>query len=111
MVSAGYLDQRVTFQAQNLSPDGTGGFTEAWADFGDTPTVWAHVKPLRGREVIQEGSDAAVAEYRFIVRYRADVVEADRIVWNGSAYNIRQVMRTSGRELFLQIIAERGVPT
>ena len=111
MIGAGDLDQRITFQAATLTPDGAGGSTEVWSDFGDTPAVWAHVKPLTGREVMQEGGDAANADYRFTVRWRDDVSEIHRIVWNGSYYNIRQVMRVSGRQLFLSIVAERGVPS
>lgn len=111
MMMVGDLDQRITFQAATLTSDGAGGSTETWADLSDTPTVWAHVKPLTGREVVQEGGDAANANYRFTVRWRDDVSEIHRIVWNGSYCNIRQVMRTSQRELYVAIIAERGVPS
>jgi SPP1 family predicted phage head-tail adaptor len=109
MVDSGDLDQRVTFQTKVNTSDGAGGSTTTWADVADTPTVWAQALPLMGREITQESGDAATAEYKFTVRYRTDISEVERIVWNGSNHNIRRVERTSGRELFLVIIAERGV--
>lgn len=108
MIFAGHLDQRVTFQTKANTSDGAGGSTTAWADVADTPTVWAQALPLTGREMAQEGGDAATAQYKFTVRYRTDISEIDRIVWNGSNFNIRRVERTSGRELFTVMIAERG---
>lgn len=105
----GQLDQRVTFQGKTMTPDGGGGNTTAWTDFATTPTVWAHVKPLRGTEIMREGGDVATADYRFTIRHRGDVSEVDRIVWGGTVYNIRQVHRVSAREMYLTIDAERGV--
>lgn len=109
MTSTGDLDQRITFQAKVNTSNGAGGFRTAWADVADTPTVWAQALPLMGREISQESGDAATAEYKFTFRYRTDISEVDRIVWNGSNFNIRRVERTSGRELFTVAIAERGV--
>lgn len=111
MANAGNLDQRITFQTETLTPDGMGGNTAVWGSVVDTPEVWAEVIPLSGRELRQEGGDAAVAEYRFTVRYRTDVSENDRILWEGVTYNIRRVERTSQRKLFTVFIAERGVST
>lgn len=109
MVNSGDLDQRITFQAKISTPDGAGGSTTSWADIAVTPTVWAQVIPLMGREGAQEGGDAATANYKFTIRHRTDISEIDGIIWNGSNYNIRRVERVSGRELFLVVIAERGV--
>lgn len=109
MANAGHLDQRITFQGVVDTPNGAGGFSSAWGDIATTPTVWAAVKPLMGREVSQESGDAATAEYKFTIRYRDDISEINRIVWNGENYNIRRVERTSQRDLFTVVIAERGV--
>lgn len=109
MVNTGELDQRITFQTKANTPDGAGGSTTAWGDVSETPTVWAQALPLMGREITQEGGDAATAQYKFTFRYRTDISEVDRIVWNGSNYNIRRIERTSQRELMTVAIAERGV--
>lgn len=103
------LDQRITFQRNTPVSDGMGGQTKAWADLSDTPTVWANAKPVRGMETLEDGGTVAKAQHLFTIRYRDDVSELDRIVWRDESYNIRTVKRTSGRELFLVIEAERGV--
>ena len=110
-MKAGALDQRVTFQAYTFTPDGAGGQTRALANVASVPTVWASVKSVRGSEVFREDRTAAIGSYLFTVRYRTDINEGDVIVWRSETYNIRNVKRSSGRELYLVIEAERGAAT
>lgn len=105
----GQLDQQITFQRVTETDDGAGGKSEAWADFTTDATVWADPVPMGGKEGIQDGAFNASGNYVFIVRNRQDVSERDRIVWDGVPYNIRNVKRRGGRELYLSIEAERGV--
>lgn len=105
----GLADQRVTFQRYAETSDGIGGTTQAWADFATTPTVWAKVTPRIGSEKLEEGRVNASGMATFTVRYRSDVTETDRLIWRGEAWNIRRIMRKSGRNLWLDIEAERGV--
>ena len=109
MTEIGQADQRVTFQRATDAADGVGGTTQTWANFAATPTVWAKVTPRVGREAMEEGRMNAALLATFTVRYRSDVTELDRIVWRGEAWNIRRIMRKSGRNLWLEIDAERGV--
>ena len=109
MANAGQLDQRITFQASTGVSDGAGGITTGWSDFAATPTVWAAVKAKSGGEAFADDRTNATATYSFTIRNRSDIDERHRIVWGGEAYNIRNVLRIGGRELFLVIEAERGV--
>ena len=109
-MGAGELDQRVTLRSYTQTPDGMGGQVRAAADFATTPTVWAKVQPVRGSEKFQEERTAAVSTYLITIRYRDDVNEGHFVRWRGSDYNIRNVKRTSGRELNLVLECERGVP-
>lgn len=109
MSNAGNLDQRITFQAQARTPDGAGGSTLAFADVAPDPTVWASVFAIRSNETDTEGRLNAAGLYKFTVRNRSDINETHRIVWNSETYNIRNVKRMGGRELYLEIEAERGV--
>lgn len=111
MPSPGKLDQRVTLQGVTLSDDGAGGKVKTWADFATTPTVWCHVKPSAGGERFDEDRTTAMATLIFTIRYRSDVDETDRLVWNGEIYNIRQRKRASNRKPYLVLVAERGVST
>lgn len=102
----GQADQRVTLQRKATTADGIGGQTEAWAGIG---TVWAKVTPRIGREAMEGGRMNASAMATFTIRYRADLTELDRLIWRGEAWNIRRIMRVSGRGLWLDVDAERGV--
>jgi SPP1 family predicted phage head-tail adaptor len=108
----GKLDQRITLQAVSTASDGGGGLVETWADFASGPNMWAQVIPRAGKEGEDGGAINASGVWSFIIRYRDDVTERDRIVWGGEPYNIRRVARSSGRgrEAYLTIDAERGVP-
>lgn len=105
----GQADQRVTLQRFAETADGIGGTTQAWANFAATPSVWAKVTPRVGKEGMEEGRMNASLMATFTIRYRSDVTELDRIIWRGEAWNIRRIMRKSGRNLWLDVDAERGV--
>lgn len=111
MANAGALDQRITLQANTTTSDGMGGQIKGWANFADTPTVWAAVRAVRGSEVVAEGRTVAEGAWLFTIRYRGDVSEVNRIIWEGETYNITNVKRNGSRELFLVIEAMRGVAT
>jgi SPP1 family predicted phage head-tail adaptor len=107
----GKLDQRITFQKVTYSSDGAGGQTEAWGNFVNAPSAWAAVRPMSARESMAEDRMTATAETMFTIRYRSDVNETHRILWGGEEYNIRAVRRRGGREMYLEIVAERGAPS
>ena len=56
-----------------------------------------------------EGRMSATYIVLFTIYNRDDLSEVDRILWNGEAYNIRNIRREGGRKLRLVIEAERGV--
>jgi len=106
MFRPGELDQYITVQEQVNTPDGIGGNSVAWSDKFD---IWAHVRPLSGREVTDYERVNAEARYLFVVRSPVDIKEGDRLVWEGSEFNIRVLKVPKGRDLYMQIEAERGV--
>ena len=105
----GELDQLVTLQARTEAADGGGGIAVTWADFATDATVWADPQPLYGKEGIEAGAFNATGAWLFRIRYRGDVTERDRILWNGEPFNISRIMRRGGREQYLMIEAVRGV--
>lgn len=103
---AGDLDQKISIERYSNVPDGMGGNVTTWAE---VLTPWAMVRPVSGNE--RSGFDQLLAEasYLFVVRYPLAVLDSDRIVWDGDYYNIRLRKKPTGRKLYMQIIAERGV--
>lgn len=102
----GELDQRVAIVRETLTSDSMGGATVTTATVA---TVWAKVIARSGREREQADRLAAEAAYTFVIRWRGDVLESDRLSWRGQEFNIRAISQDGGRKLYLEIDAERGV--
>lgn len=100
----GELDQRIKLLRKTNTPDGIGGFTTAWNEYAE---LWAHVRPMSGREREQSMRTEAAAMYLVVIRQRKDVVEGDAIEWMERNLNIRFV-KQRGRAAFLEIEAEIG---
>lgn len=105
----GRMDQRITLQRLVKTPDGAGGYRESWANYETNACPWAKVMAKSGRESMVEGRIAAQFTVLFEIYNRSDVVETDRILWQGTAYNIRGIRREGVRPLTLVIETERGV--
>lgn len=101
----GELDQYIEVQKQVNASDGMGGNALTWQTKGN---IFAHVRPLSGREITDYDRVNAEARYLFVVRYPADIADSDRIIWEGEAFNIRVRKAPKGRDLYMQIEAERG---
>lgn len=103
----GDLDQRITIAREVQTAAGGGGFDSTWTTVAET---WARVKPVQGRERSEAGGTNAPAMYRFRMRRRGDLVEGMRITWNTHQFNIRFIADPGGRELYMAVDAETGVP-
>ena len=97
----GKMDQRITLQRATETPDGFGGTVRAWSNLAADASPWANVIAKAGREAMVEGRMAATYVVLFTIYNRDDVTELDRILWNGEAYNIRNIRREGGRKLRL----------
>lgn len=106
MAGAGTLRQRVTFQQEVTTPDGMGGTSSSWSN---TVTVWAGVKSLRGREMVQAGRLEASTVYLITLRYRDDITEDMRILWKNKLLNIRSIANPDQKQQWLEVTAEAGV--
>jgi len=104
----GELDQRIEIFRQVKSDDGQGGFITS-----DVlqHTLWAHVITKGGGEVFKFEKVEATAVFTFVIRFNSQlgIQEDDFIRWEGVDYNIRAILKKSGRRLYLEIDAERGV--
>jgi len=104
----GGLDQRIYLERATETADGFGGTVRAWEPLLSDPRPWAAVTAKAGRESMTEGRTNATYIVLFTIRNRDDLTELDRILWNGEAYNIRNIRREGERKLYLVIEAERG---
>lgn len=102
----GELDQRVQIQKAMRSDDGLGGASVEWKTIA---TTWAHVRPLRGSERVHGEQIQSPAGYLVVVRYRQDVDESFRILWNGKAMNINFIQDGGARSAYLPMECTAGV--
>lgn len=105
---AGALDQRVSIDRPHRVSDGAGGFEVQWQVVRQ---VWAHVRPLSGRERNANDRVEATANYLIVMRNRDDVDETMTIVWRGRRLNIRFVKREGHRPMLMELEAEMGAAT
>jgi SPP1 family predicted phage head-tail adaptor len=105
--SIGELDQRVELVSVSTEKNEYGTLGETETSLG---TVWAHVRPMSGRERDHAQQTDARADYLVVIRTRGDLSEKDRIVWRGETLNVRFVKHRSNREQFMEIEAEMGAP-
>lgn len=102
-------DQIITLQVPETFADGIGGVLKSWVDVGRAARVWAAVTIPRGKEMMEDGRLNARQTATFEIIYRADLSELNRIIWQGEAWDIRNIQRLGGRRMTLVIDAERGV--
>ena len=98
--SPGELNERVTIEQITRTPDGQGGYTEAWSA---VDTVWAMVRPKSGYERAQSGQVDAPVTYLVVIRYRSGMSETNRLLWRGKILNIRFIHDPGPRRQFLPI--------
>lgn len=103
---AGEMDELITLQTVETSPDGFGGQVTIWETLAQT---WARVQPVRAEESDTRGAVRPVRVYLFEVYRRVDLSEAMRVQWNGEDFNIREIRIGPAREMTMTIVAESGV--
>lgn len=81
----------MTIQQQGRTPNGQGGFTVAWTNVTDTPTIWARVIGLSGDESVTAAIERSSMRWRVEIRKRSDITAAHRLVWNGVNMDVRAV--------------------
>lgn len=86
----GRMNRRITLQYQNgWDVDDEGNATPQWDDFA---TVWANIRPLRGREYFEAAAVNAETTVKMLIRYRPGITPDMRVVYNGRIYNIQAVI-------------------
>lgn len=102
----GNLDKRAIIRREAFTKTDFGGNRVFVSDVG---TVWCHVRPLSGREVERYERVNGESLYMFVMRNRSDLLENDRIFWNGIEHNIRHISDRQSSPLYIEVVAERGV--
>jgi SPP1 family predicted phage head-tail adaptor len=103
LIGAGDLDRRVTIQRPTTTRGETGGPEASWAALA---AVWAKVRDLSGKETFSATAAGSDVSRVVTIRYRTDVSDAMRILFEDGAFARIAWKREIGRKLFLEIYCE-----
>jgi head-tail adaptor len=95
-MKAPHLNRALVLEGAVRSPDGAGGFTEAWTVLG---TLWAEVVPGSGSDVLGEERMLSAVPYRVTVRGAP--------VGSPSRPKAGQRLREGTRLFLIQAVTER----
>jgi head-tail adaptor len=110
MRGSGAKTELITVERETRTRRNGAGYDSSWSSVGQ---FWAEAKWVRGGEQERQGALRELSAYRFLALSAAieelAVTTADRLVWNGERYNIRERPRRLPRMAETEIIAETGV--
>jgi SPP1 family predicted phage head-tail adaptor len=106
--SASDLTTPVRFERRVRTPDGAGGWAEAWQTIR---TTRAYMKGLSGYERFTSDRLNAETKDRAVIRYYADLRPADRLVTDGKAYNITYIDDVERKHRWMVLDLAGGVAT
>lgn len=106
MIAAGRLNQRVILQRKSVVRDDMGGETVTWTD---AATVWAEIRPLRGRDLVAAQQAQSEVTARITVRRRPDVQADWRVKHGDDIYDIFAVVDPVARGEVLELECGKGL--
>lgn len=108
--SGGDLRTACSFQRVTETPDGSGGYTRAWAAISGAPDRCSY-KSASGSERYSSARVEANYRGRIVIRYFAGITAADRVLIDGLAYQILWVDDIDRRKQWLALDLAGGVAT
>ena len=97
----GRLDRLIVIEVDTPTRSASGEEKENWTTLA---TVWADVRPLRGREFFDAAAVQSEIDTKFRIRWRSDLTTAMRINYDGQLYDIHSIAEL-GRHSATEIMA------
>ena len=104
----GEMRHRITVQRPTYTQDAGKGRAVAWTN---VETVWGEVKPISAREQLHGLGIVNPILHRITIRYRSDVAEDWRLVYDSRTFAIRSIRNDDERKRWTEFMAEEQVPT
>jgi SPP1 family predicted phage head-tail adaptor len=89
------MDRMITIRQVSVVQGPDGADIETWSDLA---SVWAKVRPARGRENTGQPGIIAEADTVFTIWHRADVTRRMEIRYDGDDYDIKSINELGRRE-------------
>ena len=105
-IPPGKRNKVVVIQNKTGTIDDYGGTVYTWTTFA---TVWAFVRPLRGRDLVAAQAAQNVTEVVFNIRYVAGLLSSMRIVYDGKNYDITALINIEEANREIDIMVKTGL--
>lgn len=79
-------------------------YGQATRDFETLANVWAKVEEKSGKEGEDGNQIVATQKVEFFIRYRSDINEQMRIVYENKTYTIEAILNADSRKSFQKIV-------
>lgn len=79
-------------------------FGQSTRDFETLANVWAKVEEKSGSEGEDGNQLVATKKVEFFIRYRSDINEQMRIIYNGGTYKIETILNADARRAFQKVV-------
>ncbi|MBV8061583.1 MAG: phage head closure protein [Alphaproteobacteria bacterium] len=104
-MSIGTLRKRVSFQSEQMTADGAGGYVLSWVT---VMTVWAEIEPLQGSKRYVDGHLEAEATHKITARYQSGLTTDMRITYSGRTFKILSLLNKGERNQWLDVMVREG---
>lgn len=94
MIVSGQMRERVLIQAPVTEQSPMGEATTGWEDVGE---VWASVRGLSSREVLQAQQANAIVTHVIRVRFFPGLTHQHRLIWRGRTMEVASLMEREVR--------------
>lgn len=100
---SGELRNLITIQKPARAQDSSGSTAETWSTLC---TVWAAIRPLKGREYYAANQAQMEITTEITIRYRSDVSAEHRIIFGNRTFEIKTVVNIDERNHWLVMMCE-----
>ena len=102
----GLLRHRVDIQQRSGTLDTFGQAVQTWTTLF---TVWASIEDISGKELLASMAINSEISTHIYIRYRAGITAANRVLYQGTAYNIQAVVDATGRKRELHLMCSKNI--
>lgn len=105
------LRRRLTLQQEVQASDGAGGYSKSWQDVAE---LWGEITSVGTggwRELLAPDQLQSEVTHRILLRYRAGVTTAMRLLFEERAFNIRAIIDRGEIHETLELLVHEGVAT
>jgi SPP1 family predicted phage head-tail adaptor len=101
----GHFQDSIIIQSNTPTSDNGGGQTLVWAT---AYTVWAQIRPYRGRKVLFGGQLQSLTTHLIHIPYQTGITSAMRILFGARLFNIQDVDDVEEAHEFLEMTCIEG---